>query len=103
MLVEGIHHNQTLETLIRTDLTRHRYPIPQRAIMDTMACIFQIEPTLITKNERILDTINKALNGCRDICDFTEKEKMICNTPEGVLCTFDDEHHSRKQGSDESK
>ena len=53
-LINIIRHNQKLEDLIRNDLCRIKYPIAQRAIIDTMASVFQIEPSLITKNKKIL-------------------------------------------------
>ena len=97
LLFGTIHKNKQLEDLIRTDLTRIKYPIAQTAIMDSIACIFKISPRLITENEQILSIIDRALNASNDILDFTEKEKQICLTPEGVLCTFDDEHKSRSE------
>eukprot|EP00483_Globobulimina_turgida_P000187 UN00187 len=92
LLIDTIHNNKQLEDLIRTDLTRIKYPIAQSAIMDTIACVFKLSPRLITENHRILATIDNALNGSNDILDFTEKEKQICYTPEGELCTFEDDH-----------
>lgn len=94
-LIDIIRNNQRLEGLIRDDLCEIKYPIAQRAIIDTMASVFQIEPTLITQNQKISKVIEVALNSSHAIIDFNEKEKAICDTPEGVLCTFDDEHHSR--------
>ena len=103
MLVDVIHNNKQLEDLIRTDLTRIKYPVAQTAIMDTIACVFKLSPRLITENERILHTIDSALNSSNDILDFTEKEKQICYTPEGVLCTFEEEHKSRSEAEKDKK
>lgn len=97
LLAQTLHHNKQFEDLVRTDLTRIKYPIAQTAIMDAIACVFKLSPRLVTENERILAVIGHALNSANDVLDFTEKEKHICRTPEGQLCTFDDEHKSRSE------